>query len=143
MRRLLTFLATSLALGAAACDDGVALTSETAAPATDIGGGIWAGTVAAVSAPGGVALANNTTRRVHYIALEPGLAARALWGPCTTQPGCPTLEPGARRTLRAADVAGADATHRDVLFYWWHPVAGRDGAVRADSIRVIATRLGD
>jgi hypothetical protein len=94
--------------------------------------------------PGGVALGNNSTRRVHYHVMGRDFAALALWGACTSeQPDCPTLEPGGRRTVRAADVAGGDATHRDVIVYWWHAVAGRDGRLQADSIRAVVTRVGD
>ena len=140
MRRSLTLLLTACTALAAACDDGVSPLSPEDGPTPSVGG-IWAGNLAVSPVPGGIVLGNNTTRRVHYIALERGYAARALWAPCVRS-DCAGLAPGERRTLRAADIAGVDAANREVVVYWYHVVAGRDGQPTADSIRTVVTRVG-
>ena len=140
MRRSPTLLLTACTALAAACDDGASTVSPEDGPTPSVGG-IWAGTLAVSSAPGGVTLGNNTTRRVHYIALERGYAARALLAPCVRS-DCAGLAPGERRTLRAADIAGVDAANREVVVHWYHVVAGRDGQPTADSIRTVVTRVG-
>lgn len=143
MRRFPTFLLCALALATAACDDG---TDPTAGrePGPDpivTGGGIWAGNVAVTAEPQAVVLGNNTTRPVGYAVFGREWATTALWAPCV-QRSCPTLAPGERKTVRAADVPGVDAQRRDVTVYWWHLVEQRDGTLAPDSVRAVAARVG-
>jgi hypothetical protein len=140
MRRSLTLLLTACTALAAACDDGASTLAPEDGPTPNLGG-IWAGNLAVTSVPDGITLGNNTTRRVHYLVLERGLAARALWAPCVRR-DCPGLAPAERRTLRAADIAGVDAANREVVVYWYHVVDGRDGQPTADSIRTVVARVG-
>jgi hypothetical protein len=143
MRRPTTLLLAALcALAAASCDDGDSSVLTPADDATPSVGGIRAGNLAVASAPGGITLGNNTTRRVHYHIMERNFATLALWGPCTA-PTCPGLAPGERRTIRAADIPGVQAGRREVVVYWFHVVAGRDGALVPDSMRTVVARLGD
>jgi hypothetical protein len=137
----LRLLLPALALAAAACDDGT--TGPADGPLPNVGGGLWAGNVTAASAPGAVVLGNNTTRPVGYFLIERELATRALWGPCTARTGCPSIAPGERKTIPAAEIAGVGPGKRDVLVYWWHLVEGRDGTLRPDSVRAVGARVGD
>jgi hypothetical protein len=137
----LRFLLPALALAAGACDDGATAPGD--GPLPNVGGGFWAGNVTATGAPQAVVLGNNTTRPVGYFLIEGELAMRALWAPCTARTGCPSIAPGERRTIPAAQIAGVAPGKRDVIVYWWHLVEGRDGALRPDSIRSLGARVGD
>ena len=68
-------------------------------------------------------------------------ATAALWAPCT-QGDCPSLAPGERRTVRAADIPGVDARRPDVIVYWWHLVPARAGGLEVDSLRSVVARVG-
>ena len=140
MRRSMTSLLLTVCAALAACSDGVSAVSPEDGPTPSVGG-IWAGNLAVAPVPGGITLGNNTTRRVHYTALERGYAARALWAPCVRS-DCPGLAPAEQRTLRAADIPGVDAANREVVIYWYHVVEGRDGQPTADSIRTVVSRVG-
>jgi hypothetical protein len=142
MRRPTTLLLTALCALVAGCDDGDSTILSPDGPASPAVGGIWAGNLAVAPTAGGITLGNNTTRRVHYQVLERNFAALALWGPCTA-PTCPGLAPGERRTIPAADISGIQAGRREVVVYWFHVVAGRDGALVPDSIRTVVSRVGD
>ncbi|GLC24748.1 hypothetical protein [Roseisolibacter agri] len=145
MRHTLTSVLGALALGAlAACGDGDALTpTDSAGADVDRGGGIWAGNVAVESAPGAVVLGNNTTRPVGYAVYGREWVAAALWGPCVQRTGCPTLAVAERKTVRASEIPGIDATRREVVVYWWHLVDDRNGGLKPDSIRSVVARVGN
>ena len=110
--------------------------------APDLGGtpsgGIWAGNVAVESVAGAVRAGNNTTRPVGYAVFAREILPVINWRPCTERTGCPTIAPGERRTIPAADIPGINAGGRgDVVLYWWHLVEGRDGRLEPDSIRAV------
>ena len=145
MRPTLTAIASLVLAAAAACGGSGALTpTDSAGAIEDRGGsgGIWAGNVAVESAPGAVILGNNTTRPVGYAVYGREWVAAALWAPCTQRTGCPTLAVAERKTVRAADIAGVDASRREVVVYWWHLVDDRNGGLKPDSIRSVVARVG-
>ena len=141
MRHTFSSVLSVLALATlAACDDGGALTDGTGA--IEDRGGIWAGNVAVESAPGAVVLGNNTTRPVGYAVYGREWVATALWGPCIQSTGCPTLAVAERKTIRASEIPGVDASRREVVVYWWHLVDDRNGGLKPDSIRSVVARVG-
>jgi hypothetical protein len=149
MRPTVTHLPFALALcAAAACASGTeALThADSTGAAPDRGGtgggGIWAGNVAVEPAPGAVVLGNITTRPVGYVVYGREWVTAALWAPCTQRTGCPTLAAGERKTVRAAEIPGVDASRREVVVYWWHLVDDRNGGLRPDSLRSVVARVG-
>jgi len=143
MRPTLPLLASALVLAAAACGSGAVTPTDSTDAAVDRGGGIWAGNVAVESAPGAVILGNNTTRPVGYAVYGQQWVTAALWGPCTQRTGCPTLAVAERKTVRASEIPGVDASRRDVVVYWWHLVDDRNGGLKPDSIRSVVARVGN
>ena len=143
-----------LLLALAACDDGApapapapASVTEPTGPApapTPAVGGIWAGAVAAEPIPGGVRIANGTTRPVGHFVIERAFAAVANWRPCVPPAACPSLAPGERRDLVGEAIVGLrpGAAEREAIVHWWHLVPDRDGALRPDSVRASVVRVG-
>ena len=143
MRLTIPTTLTALALAVlTACGSGAVTPTDSTGAAEDRGG-IWAGNVAVESAPGAVILGNNTTRPVGYAVYGREWVAAALWAPCTQRTGCPTLVAGERKTVRASEIAGVDASRREVVVYWWHLVDDRNGGLKPDSVRSVVARVGD
>ena len=146
MRLTIPTTLTALALAVlTACGSGAVTPTDSTGAAEDRGssGGIWAGNVAVESAPGAVVLGNNTTRPVGYAVYGREWVAAALWAPCTQRTGCPTLAVAERKTVRASEIAGVDASRREVVVYWWHLVEDRNGGLTPDSVRSVVARVGN
>ena len=120
--------------------------SSNAPAAPDLGGapagGIWAGNVVVEGLTGAVRAGNNTTRPVGYAVFAREILPVINWRPCTERTGCPTIAPGERRTIAAADIPGINEGGRgEVVLYWWHLVEGRDGRLEPDSIRAVSATV--
>jgi hypothetical protein len=145
MHKLKPTIFLALGLGAAACSK--SLPTDTPADVSPVTngatganganggtGGIWAGNVVVQGIGSGLRVNNNTTKPIGYFVVETELAMRIKWAPCSEATGCKTIAPG-ETVIPASDIAGVDATRREVHFYWWHLVAGRDGKLQPDSVR--------
>lgn len=131
----------ALGLGAAACSRSLPTDTPDVSPvASGADGGIRAGDVQVRGTGTGLRVNNGTTKPIGYFAVETELAMRIRWLPCNGGPGCQSIAPG-ETVIPAGDIPGVDATRREVHFYWWHLVAGRDGTLRPDSVRSTTVRL--
>ena len=127
----------ALALASTACREHVV--TEVTPRTTSSPGGIWAGNVQVQGTGTGLRVNNNTTRPIGYFAIESKAAERVRWAPCLTPTNCATIPPG-ESVISAGEIMGA-VKGSDVLFYWWHLVPGRDGALQPDSMRTVTVRL--
>ena len=143
MHKLKPTIFLAIGLGAAACSKSIP--TDSVGDVTPVttganGGGIWAGNVLVQGAGTGLRVSNNTTKPIGYFVVETELAMRIRWAPCSEATGCKTIAPG-EKVIPASDIPGVDATKREVHFYWWHLVAGRDGRLQPDSVRSTTVRL--
>ena len=91
-----------------------------------------AGVVSARRVSGGVEVKNGTTTIVGLAVWNPGFLG--LFAPCTSEPGCRSLAPGASVVVAAADIAGYDASMKQVLVRSWPITADEKGALRAGAV---------
>ena len=138
MRTSISLLALSVL---AACVDPTRTAAEDRTPAPSSGtGGIWAGFVRADASRDGITIANSTERPVGYFISERETLAVLNWRPCTPSasgPACPTVIQGERKLVPWKDVVGARDERKQYVVFWWHLVAGRNGALQPDSMRTI------
>lgn len=76
----------------------------------------------AVARDGTLELDNRSGRTVFYRALDPDLAARARWVPCTDAAQCDHLAPNAGAQLPLDEVDGHVPGARQVTVFWWFAV---------------------
>lgn len=114
-----------LALALAACHAPTG-TSVTTGPARVVG---------QHEGDGVLVLTNRTDAPVFTQVLGSRTAPLALWGACVDAARCPTIAPGASRTVTVRLTAPDGGRETEALVYWWHAVRGPDGTLRPDSIR--------
>jgi hypothetical protein len=89
--------------------------------------------------PSGIEVRNSRTATIYVFAADRATAPLILWGACSDPDRCEGIEPGARRVLAPAEIAGY-GTSDEVIVYWWHLVPAEDGGFEPDGIRSIIVR---
>ena len=100
-----------------------------------------AGSLRVASTGSELVLRNTGGRTVYYFAIEAGLAARALWAPCTRPDRCDGVAAGQRRSLSFDSLAGYEPGAEVALVYWWHLEPTGGGDFQPDLVRVEAVRF--
>jgi hypothetical protein len=89
--------------------------------------------------PSGIEVRNSRTATIYVFAAGRAAAPLILWGPCSDPDQCEGIEPGARRVLAPAEIAGY-GTSDEVIVYWWHLVTAEGGGFEPDGIRSMIVR---